>query len=164
MANLCLAALEYLRAAVLAPDGINPAISAIAARDNFELGAVHELQVLLQNIPSDLADENEAVVYPNISIYSKTLDNALLEKFAKYSGPMTLVMEVRVSAERYLLLERELARYVEAATEVLGARRGQWTPNLAYNGGYKVEFKEVRLGGKNFIQSARIEVVLIAHQ
>lgn len=164
MANLCLAALEYLRGAVLAPDGINPAISAIAARDNVALGALQESQVLVQNIPADLADENEAVVYPNISIYSKTLDNVLLEKFAKYSGPMTLAMEVRVSAERYLLLERELARYVEAATEVLGARRGQWTPNLAYNGGYKVEFKEVRLGGKNFIQSARIEAGLIAHQ
>ena len=164
MANLCLAALEYLRAAVLAPDGINPAIIAIAGRDNVELATFQEAQILPQNIPSDLADENEAVIYPNISIYSKTLDNVLLEKFAKYSGPMTLVMEVRVSAERYLPLERELARYVEAATEVLGARRGQWTENLAYNGGYKVEFNEVRLGGKNFIQSARIEVGLIAHQ
>lgn len=164
MANLCLAALEYLRAAVLAPEGINVALGAIEGRDNVVLTKLQDQNVLLQNIPSDLADENEAVVYPTAQIYSKKLDNLLLEKFAKYSGPITVVMELRVSGERFLSLEQDLARYVEAATEVLGYQRGQWTENLAYDGGYRVEFDPVRLGGRNFIQSARIEIGLIAHQ
>lgn len=164
MANLCLAALEHLRAAVLSPQGINAALAAIEARDNVQLGAFQEQQVLLQHIASDLADANEAVVYPNLGIYSKKLDNALFEKFAKFSGPVGIVLEIRVSGERHLALERDLARYVEAATEVLGELRGQWTENLAYNGGYKVEFDAARLGGRNFIQSARIEIGLIAHQ
>ena len=164
MASLCLAALDKLREFVLASDGTNPTLAAIGARDMVHLPALMDQNVLIQNVPAKLADENNATVYPAVYLYCDRMENALIEKFTKFSGPIFLIADVRVSGERIEGLDKDLARYVEAVRAVLGANQGQWTDNLAYSGAYNVRFREVELGGRNFIQTAQIEVELQAHE
>jgi hypothetical protein len=111
-----------------------------------------------------LADENVPVLYPAVYLYSERMDNRLIEKFRKFSGSIVVMAELRVSGERFADLEGQLARYVEAVGAVLGRNQGAWTENLAFDGAYEVRFEPIRLGGKNFIQSARVEIELQAHE
>ena len=164
MASLCLAALDKLREFVLASDGANLTLATISARDMVHLPALMDRNVLIQNVPAKLADENNATVYPAVYLYCDRMENALIEKFTKFSGLIFLVADVRVSGERIEGLDKDLARYVEAVRAVLGANQGQWTDNIAYSGAYNVRFRKVELGGRNFIQSAQIEVELQAHE
>jgi len=160
VANLCLAALDQLRAFLLAGDGVNAALEGIGARDMAYLTPLEESNVLLQNVPSDLADENEPATYPAVHLYCSQMDNRLLRKFSRFSGPVEVVAEVRVSGERFVELDAQLARYVEAVSEVLANHQGTWSENLVFGGAYKVKFGPVREGGFNFIQSARFEIEL----
>ncbi len=164
MASLCLAALDKLREVLLASDGANATLTAIGASNMVHLPALTNQNVLIQNVPAKLADENNATVYPSVYLYCDRMENVLLEKFTKFSGPIFVVADVRVSGERIEGLDEELARYVEAVRAVLGASQGQWTDNLTYSGAYNVRFREVEAGGRNFIQTSQIEVELQAHE
>lgn len=164
MANLCLAAVTHLRGLFLASDGLNYEAGLIAARDGVELAGFSDTSVLLQNVASDLAEENVPVSYPGVYLYSERMDNRLVERFRKFSGTVAVVAEMRVSGERFGELEGQLARYVEAAGVLLGRNQGSWSENLAFDGAYEVRFERIRLGGKNFVQSARVEIELQAHE
>ena len=164
MANLCLAALTHLRGLFLASDGLAYEAGLIAARDGVELAGLSDGGVVIQNVASDLADESIPVPYPAVYLYVDRMDNRLVEKFRKYSGSIVLMADLRVSGERFADLEGHLARYVEAIGVVLGRNQGSWTENLAFDGAYAVRFERLRLGGKNFVQSARVEIELQAHE
>jgi hypothetical protein len=164
LANLCLAAVTHLRGLFLASDGLNYEAGLIAARDGVELAGFSDTSVLLQNVGSDLAEENVPVLYPAVYLYSERMENRLIEKFRKFSGTVVVVADLRVSGERFAELEGQLARYVEAVGTLLGRNQGSWTENLAFDGAFDARFEQIRLGGKNFVQSARVEVELQAHE
>jgi hypothetical protein len=164
LANLCLAAVAYLRGLFLASDGLDYEAGLIGARDGVDLARFSDTSVLLQNVASDLAEENVPVLYPAVYLYSERIDNRLVEKFRKFSGTITAVAEIRVSGERFADLEGQLARYVEAVGALLGRNQGSWNDNVAFDGAYEVRFERIRLGGKNFVQSARVEIELQAHE
>jgi hypothetical protein len=154
----------HLRGLLLASDGLSYEAGLIAARDGVDLAGFSEGSVLVQNVEPDLAEENVPVVYPAVYLYSERMDNRLVEKFRKFSGTVVVAAEIRVSGERFVELEGQLARYVEAAGVLLGRNQGAWTENVAFDGGYQVRFDRIRLGGKNFAQSARIEIEVQAHE
>ncbi len=156
MANLCISGLEKLKSIVLLSG--NAALGEIAARDQVQWKLLDEKSVLLENVPADLADQNRSVIYPAIYLYSSRMENVLRRKFNGFAGPIRFVADVRCTRERYDGLERELSAYVEALTTALGNNAGSWGQNLIYSGAYAVKFEPVKLGGKNFIQSAKIEV------
>ncbi len=164
MTNLCLDALTGVRDYLLAGDGINAALAEIGGRDMTFLTPLSEENTLIQNVSAKIADENELTTYPAVYLYCSRMDNELLEKFRKFSGRIWLVADVRVSQERFISLESQVARYGEAVTAVLGKHLGKWTDNLAYSGVHKVEFHGVEHGGQNFIQRAEIEIELQAHE
>ena len=145
MANLCWAALEKLRAAL------------ISSGKPFE-----ERSVLVHNVAPDLADENCATVYPAVYLYAARMENLPRRKFAGFSGPIRLVADLRCTGERYDGLEKQITAYVEAAAAALAANKGSWGDGLIYSGAYAVKFEPVKLGGRNFIQSAKIELEIEA--
>jgi hypothetical protein len=164
LANLGLAAVEYLRGLFLAGDGLNYEAGLIAARDGVDLAGFSDGSLLIQNATSDLADENVPVLYPAVYLYCERMDNRLIEKFRKFSGSVVIAAELRVSGERFADFEGKLGRYVEAVGVVLGKNQGSWTDNVAFDGAYEVRFDRIRLGGKNFVQSARVAIELQAHE
>jgi len=156
VANLCTTGVEKLRSILLTT--ANSKLAEIAGRDRRHWKPLEDKTVRGENVPPDLADQNGSTVYPAVYVYSLKMDNALRQKFAGFAGPIRFVADVRCSGERFERLEAELASYVEAVTMALGENRGSWGENLAYSGGYTVKFEPVRTGGRNFIQTAKIEV------
>ena len=150
MANLCIVGLERLRSVLLAD------ANAVLAESGKKL--LEEKSVRLGNVPADLADENRSTVYPAVYLYAARMENVLRRKFAGFSGPIRLVADVRCTGERYEGLEQEIASYVEAVITALWGAAGPWGEGLIYNGAYTVKFEPVKLGGRNFIQSARVEL------
>ncbi len=164
MANLCIAALTSLRDYLLDNDGINAALSEIAARDGTYLLPIRGETALLQHVRAKLADENEPTMYPAVYLHYGRMENQLLEKFRKFSGRIWVVADVRVSGERFIGLEAMVTRYVEALVKVLEGRVGKWNETVAYSGVHKVRFIGAEEGGRNFVQRAEVEIELLAHE
>ncbi len=156
VANICITGLEKLKAILLST--ANSELAAIGGRDRTYWKPFEDKSVRLENVPADVADQNRSTVYPAVYLYSARIENQLRHKFQGLSGPVRFVAEVRCSAERYEGLERELASYVEAVTAALASNTGEWGDNLVYDGAYTVKFEAVKPGGRNFIQSAKIEL------
>ena len=163
MANLCLAALEQLREFLTASDGVNAELAVIGARDMVFLRPLARETVLIEHVAAKIADESSASVYPVLYLYCTWMDNGLTRKFTKFSGPIHVLVDVRVSGEDFAGLDSQLVRYVEAVGAVLGDHQGKWTGNITFAGAYKVKFKAAELGGQNFIQRAEIEVELLGY-
>jgi hypothetical protein len=117
--------------------------------------------VLVHNIGPDLADQNRSTIYPAIYLYAARMENLRL-RFGAFAGPLRLVADLRSTGERYDHLERDLTSLVERVTAALASRTGSWGEGLIYSGAYAVKFEPIRLGGRNFIQSAKIEIEIEA--
>jgi hypothetical protein len=68
-----------------------------------------------------------------------------------------MVVEIRVSQDRLEGLESQLHGYADAVTRVLDGNRGDWGSGMYYAGGYAINFGAVKKGGKNHIQTAKVE-------
>jgi hypothetical protein len=125
-------------------------------------GPFAERNVLLHNIAPDVADQNRGTVYPAAYLYAARMENLPRQKFAGFSGPIRLAADLRCTGERYDGLEREITSHVEAVTAALASSTGSWGEGLVYSGAYAVKFEPVKLGGRNFLQSAKIEIEIEA--
>jgi hypothetical protein len=138
------------------PVGLPYFVTSIADREGVRLPAIEPRQVIPQNITPEAVERSAGATYPAIYVYCEKLANSLREKFRTFSGTARMAVEVRVSQDRLEGLERKLSLYVEAVTDVLDARRGDWGQGLFYTGGYEVAFGPTKHGGKNFIQTAKV--------
>lgn len=138
------------------PAGLPYFVTSIADREGVRLPAIEPRQVIPQNITPEAVERSAGATYPAIYVYCEKLANSLREKFRTFSGTARMAVEVRVSQDRLEGLERKLSLYVEAVTDVLDARRGDWGQGLFYTGGYEVAFGPTKHGGKNFIQTAKV--------
>lgn len=163
MANLAIAALETLRSYLAAPDGLNSRVYAIAVRDMVRFPEIKDVNILIRHASPELADVGTSSPYPAVYLYCDRIENRQERKFSEFAGRVFLVAEVRVSGEDIEGLDGDAARLAEGVTEVAAAHHGQWTQNLAFDGKHDVRFEAVRRGGANFVQTARIELELLAY-
>lgn len=162
MANLSIAALEALRGLLIGPDGLNDQAYSIAVRDMVRIPEIKPEQVLIRHTDVALADGATIVPFPAVYLYCERIENLMESKFREFSGRVSVVAEVRVSGRSVRGLDLYAARLVEAVGNVLAANRGKWTEACAFDGRFAATFDPVEEGGVNFIQSARIEIELIA--
>ena len=71
-----------------------------------------------------------------------------------------MVIEARVSQDRLEDIGPNTQMYVDAITAVLDCNRGDWGDGVYYGGGYEVAFGGVKQGGRNFLQIAKVSIVL----
>jgi hypothetical protein len=114
--------------------------------------------VLEQYVAADLAEKGSTIKYPVLHVYCDRVANKLTEKFRTFSGTASLVLEVRVTHDHITDLQRSLAFYVDAVTELLHRRRGDWGGGAFYTGGYEVAIQPVKRGGKNYLQAALVSL------
>jgi hypothetical protein len=133
--------------------GINASLAAITAAAAFPLPP---LQIQVQNLSADLAERVGGAKYPVLHIYCDKIINDLAEKFRTFSGRVLMALELRHSQDRLEGLQDALEMYVDAATQVLDASRGDWGNGMFYGGGYQVTFSAVKPGGKHFLQAAKV--------
>jgi hypothetical protein len=161
MAQTTAAALDRLLALLVNPDaGVNAQMSTIEARDGVIMQRIPDAQVVTMNLSAEVADDNLDFEYPAIFLWGEEAQNDNREKFAWFSGTIELAVDLRITADGPENLESSLHRYVEAILNVLQASQGEWTPGLVFSGQYTVRYSPARLGGDNFLQTARLAVSL----
>ena len=139
--------------------GLNARIGQLRA-ENIELPAIEGVEILEQHVSAEIAERAGHIRYPVVHVYCDRVSNQLREKFRTFSGTAQLNVDLRVSHDHVGELQKQLQTCVEAVTDVLDGRRGEWATGMFYAGGYEITFSPVKKGGKNFIQSAvvRLEV------
>lgn len=162
LANLSIAALEALRDLLIKPGGLNDQAYAIAVRDMVRIPEVKPEQVLIRHTDIALASAATIVQFPAVYLYCVRIENSMDSKFREFSGRVVLVAEVRVSGRSVRGLDLYASRLAEAVMNVLAANRGKWTGACAFDGRFDITFDPVEEGGINFIQTARVEIELIA--
>lgn len=135
--------------------GVNARITAMEANDP-TLKAIGIRSIALQNVSIEIAETSGQAQYPALLVYCDKVQNLLLEKFRGFSGRMHLVIEVRQTQETLHLIEQTTEMYVDAVCALLGEARGDWGDGASYSGGYQVEYEPVAMGGKNFVQRAKV--------
>jgi hypothetical protein len=136
--------------------GIAGALAALSSQLGLALPAITPHQIIAQNVAPELSERSTVSKYPLIYVYCSKMVNDLREKFRKFSGDLQMVIETRVSQDRLEQIETHLQAYVDAITGVLDSSRGDWGDGVFYGGGYEVTFGSVKLGGRNFIQIAKV--------
>lgn len=136
-----------------APSGMNAGVALLSLGPD---GSFPQPQIKPQNIAADLAERTAGATYPAIQVYCEKIINDLTEKFRTFSGRVQMAIELRHSQDRLEGLQDALELYVDAATQVLDANRGDWGDGMFYSGGYQVLFGGVKQGGRNFIQVAKV--------
>jgi hypothetical protein len=144
--------------------GLPLAVAELAEAEKIELPSIPQSQIVAGNVTIEVADRSPTVRYPHICVYCDKIENKLTEKFRKFSGKASVVIEVRVSQDRTEGIEQQLQLYTEAISRVLENTRGEWTPGVYFSGAYEVSFGSVRQGGKNFLQAAKVAIELDVNQ
>jgi hypothetical protein len=116
--------------------------------------------VVERHVAAEVAEKTTGVRYPSVHVYCDKVVNDLREKFRRFSGVASLVIEIRVSHEHMDSLQAQLQTYAEAVTDILDSKRGYWTPGLFYTGGYTIQYGPIKRGGRSFLQSARVELTV----
>jgi hypothetical protein len=84
------------------------------------------------------------------------VQNLQREKARDFSGRVHLTIEIRQTQETLEVIDSNTEMYVDAVIALLGEARGQWGDGASYSGGYEVEYEPVMMGGKNFLQRAKV--------
>ena len=144
----------------LLAQGLTSAGAQVVVQSGITLPDLAPAMVVSGNVSSDLAEKTTGSQYPLFRVSCERVSNTLREKFRTFSGQAQMVVEATVTQDRLEGIEDQLHGCVEAVTAVLDQSRGDWGGGSLYNGGYDVNFSAVRHGGKNFLQAARISVVV----
>ncbi len=142
------------------PNGVPAAVTAISSEQGLGLPAITAHQIISQNVAPELAEHSTPSKYPLVYVYCSKLANDLREKFRTFSGDAQMVVEARISQDRLEHIDTNLHAYVDAITGVLDSSRGDWGDGVFYAGGYEISFGGVKQGGRNFLQIAKVTLVV----
>jgi hypothetical protein len=161
MAKMSTVAVAALTELLSGPDGLPARIEeATVSAGCADTPLISAADIVARHVAADLAEKTSGVRYPSVHVYCDKVVNELREKFRRFSGTATLIAEVRVSHEHMEPLQGMLQLYAEAVTDVLDGKRGHWAPGVFYTGGYTVQYGPIKRGGRNFLQSAKVELTV----
>ena len=147
--------------ALLSGDSGLPATAPeIALMSGIVLPAISAQQIIAQNVSADIVSRNSSPHYPVFCVYCERLMNSHQERFRVFSSEVSTAVEVRVSQDRLEGLEDQLHGCVDAVTQALDENGGDWGDGVFYPGGYEATYSQVKQGGHNFLQSAKVTFVV----
>ena len=156
MAQVGTLAVKALAQTLAGQTGIRAGMAAVAAKLSLPLASIPAPQVIALNIASDAIEKSAGTQYPCLHVYCEKLSNQLREKFRTFSGTARMVIEIRVTHDRLDGIANLIQVYADAATEVLDTHRGDWGQGMFLPGAYELTYGPVKHGGKNFIQTAKL--------
>jgi hypothetical protein len=160
MARISSIATSALSQHLTGEQGVPYQVGQLMAAGEVRLTEISGTDILERHVAAELAEKTSGVRYPVVYVYCEKVVNDLREKFRTFSGTADLAVDIRVSHEHMDELQASLQTYVEAVTDVLDRKRGHWANGVFYAGGYKIQFGPIKRGGKNFIQSAKVELTV----
>jgi len=140
--------------------GLPDKVGQLILTEEIRVPQISAADILERNVAAEIAEKTSGVRYPVVYVYCSKIVNELREKFRTFSGRAELTVEIRVSHEHMDELQPLLQTYVEAVTDVLDKKRGQWSAGVFYTGGYEIQFGAIKRGGKNFVQSAKLDLTV----
>jgi hypothetical protein len=155
-------ATSKLQELLASPNGLNASLAALAQSELVTVPPIPPTNLFTDNVSSDIVEKSVDPKYTAIYIYCDKMANTLTEKFRSFSGTIEMMIDVRVSQDRLGGIDRASQLYTAAVTQTLDQNRGDWGQGLFYSGRYDVSFGPVKHGGRNFIKSAKISVLLDA--
>jgi hypothetical protein len=148
--------------ALLSGDGgLSATAAEIALMSGVALPAITPPQIVAQNVSAEIVGQSSSPRYPVFHVYCERLTNSHQERFRVFSGEVGIAVEARVSQDRLDGLEDQLHGCVDAVTQALDENGGDWGDGVFYAGGYDVTYNQVKHGGRNFIQSAKITFTVV---
>ena len=135
-------------------------IQAIAELTGTDLAPIRSEHILGINVAPEVAERSSGVTYPSVYVFCDRVKNTLKEKFRTFSGQVRTNIEIRVSNDRLEGVEHQLQLYADAITGVLDNNRGDWGNGAFFGGSYEINYGQVKHGGKNFVQTARVSFEL----
>ncbi len=135
--------------------GVNARIVTIEAND-VTLKGPSVKYIAAQNVSVEMTESAGTAQYPAVLVYCDRVRNLLREKARLFSGAVDLVIEVRYTQEKLLLIEQNTEMYVDAVCALLDEATGDWGDGASFSGGYRVNYEPVVKGGKNFVQCAKV--------
>lgn len=160
MANISTTAVRAFSQLLTGTQGLPDRIAQASLDNGASMPSISPSEIVQRHVAADIAEKTSGVRYPSIHVYCERVVNELREKFRRFSGSADLVAEIRVSHEHMDDLQSVLQTYAEFVTDILDSKRGQWAPGLFYTGGYKVQYGPIKRGGRNFLQSAKVELTV----
>lgn len=161
MVHISTAAVSALSTLLAGPNGLPERIEQAAVSvAGHEVPLISGTDIVERHVAADLAEKTSGVRYPTVHVYCDKVVNELREKFRRFSGTADLVIEIRVSHEHMDPLQNILQTYAEAVAHVLDGKRGHWTPGVFYTGGYTIQYGPIKRGGRNFLQTAKVELTI----
>jgi hypothetical protein len=160
MIRIASLATEKVMRVLATSQGVPAAVAALVSQEGMTLPVIAPPQIVAQNVAPELWDQSTSGKYPMICVYCTKMANQLKEKFRTFSGTVEMTAEARVSQDQLPQIETNLEVYVDAITAVLSQNRGDWGGGVYYSGGYEVAFGPVKQGGQNFLQAAKVSLVL----
>ncbi len=138
------------------PAGLSENLAAVGELLGIVLPPLSERQIFVQNVAQELVERSVDAKSPTLLLYCEKISNDLREKFRTFSGKAFMAIEVRVSQDRIEGLGKSLEIYVDTVTRILDQNRGDWGNGMFYTGGYEAVFGDMKHGGRNFIQTAKV--------
>lgn len=135
---------------------IETEVTALASESGIAVPVIPASQVYVSSAPAGLADLQQELGYPRVSVYSSKLKNTQIEKFRSISGSVTVTAEIAATGDLLTDVDLWIHFYVEAITTILQQNRGDWGDGLFYSGVYEVEVQAPKPGGSGFLQLARV--------
>lgn len=160
MARITRIATSALSGRLSGENGLPDKVGQLIMAGDIQLSPLSAADILERHVAAEVAEKTSGVRYPVVYVYCEKVKNDLREKFRTFSGTADLAVDIRVSHEHMNDLQSSLQTYVEAVTDVLDKRRGQWGGGVFYTGGYEIQFGPIKRGGRNFIQSAKVELTV----
>jgi hypothetical protein len=156
MAPITLLAAQNVASLFTASSGLEAELSALAAESNLDIPLIPNSQIYVSSAPASMADLQQELGFPRVSVYSSRLQNMQLEKFRSLSGYATVTVEMAITADMVSEVDTFIHFYVEAATNILQRNRGDWGNGICFFGAYDAQIQPPQMGVSGFVQLARI--------
>lgn len=160
MARISTMATSALANHLIGEAGLPEKVGQLVLTSAQQIPQISASDILERYVAAEVAEKTSGVRYPIVYVYCEKVVNDLREKFRTFSGTADLSVDIRVSHEHMDDLQSLLQTYVEAVTDVLDKRRGQWAKGIFYSGGYEIRFSPIKRGGRNFLQAAKVDLTV----
>lgn len=158
MPPLTILTAQTLVTLLTADAAIESEVNTIAADSGTSVPVIPSSQVYLSSAPAAMADLQQPLGYPRITIYSAKVSNTQIEKFRTLSGSVTITAEITATADLVSDVDTYVHFYIEAVTNILRENRGDWGNGIFYSGAYEVTLQPPTTGGSGFLQLARVNL------
>jgi hypothetical protein len=156
MLPLTIQAAQKLADLLASPNGIEAEVSLVGSLAGRSIAALPATQVFVTSTSTSMADVQQQLGYPRVTVFSNRLRNQQIEKFRSLSGVVTVIAEISATADLVDQVESAIHFYVEAAGNLLRRNIGDWGDGVFFPGAYDVDVQAPTTGASGFLQLARI--------